>query len=43
MTVTILLLLAAFVTTVMSLMGKCPLGVPVLLLCLVELMQILPH
>lgn len=43
MTITLLLVLAAFVSTVASAMGKCPLWVAVLLLVLVELLRILPR
>lgn len=34
-----LLLLAAFVTTIVSAIGKCPLWVPVLLLVLIQLLE----
>lgn len=37
-----LLILAALIGTILSLMGKCPLGVPVLFLCIVEALRILP-
>jgi hypothetical protein len=42
-TVTLLLLLAAFVCTIASAMNKCPLWVPVLLLCVLELLRVLPR
>jgi hypothetical protein len=42
LTVTLLLLLAAFVCTVASAMNKCPVWVPVLLLCVLELLRALP-
>lgn len=42
LTVIFLLILAAFGTSVASLMGKCPAGVPCLLLALVELLGHLP-
>lgn len=41
--VTLLLLLAAFITTVVSGMGKCPLWIPVLLLVLLHLLAVLPN
>ena len=41
-TVTILLLLGAFVTTIAAAMGKAPLWVPVLLVVLVLLLERLP-
>jgi hypothetical protein len=42
MTVIALLVVLAFVLTVIASVGRCPLFVPVLLLCLVELLRILP-
>ena len=42
MTVTFLLVLAAFIVTIASAMGKAPLWVGVLLLVLVELLRIVP-
>jgi len=42
-TVTLLLVVAAFFTTIVSIMGKCPLWLPVLILCLVALLQVLPR
>ena len=36
------LVIAAFVATIVSAIGKCPLWVAVLLLCVVELIRILP-
>ena len=36
------LVIAAFVATIVSALGKCPLWVAVLLLCVVELIRILP-
>lgn len=41
-TVTFLLVLAAFVVTISSAMGKAPLWVAVLLLVLVELLRVIP-
>lgn len=41
-TVGFLLLLSAFITTIASGMGKCPLWIPVLLLCIFSLLQFLP-
>ena len=43
LTVTVLLLLAAFVCTIASAMGKCPLWVAVLLLVVLELLRVLPR
>lgn len=40
MSVVALLVLAAFVCTVVSAIGKCPLWVPVLLLCVVEALAV---
>lgn len=42
MTVIGFLIIAAFICTIVSAMGRCPLWVAVLLLCLVELLRILP-
>jgi hypothetical protein len=44
MTLTVLavLVVAAFICTIVSAIGKCPLWVAVVLLCIVELMRILP-
>jgi len=42
MTVIGFLVVAAFVVTVLAAIGKAPLWVSVLLLCLVELLRILP-
>jgi hypothetical protein len=42
LTVLGLLIVAAFVVTIMSAMGKAPLWVGVILLCIVELVRILP-
>ena len=42
MTVLGFLIVAAFVCAIVSAMGKCPLWVSVILLCLVELLRILP-
>lgn len=36
------LVIVAFICTIVSALGKCPLWVSVLLLCLVELIRILP-
>ena len=36
------LVIAAFIATIVSALGKCPLWVGVLLLCIVELIRILP-
>jgi hypothetical protein len=44
MTLTVLavLVVAAFICTIVSAIGKCPLWVAVVLLCIVELIRILP-
>lgn len=41
-TVTLCLVAAAFITTIVSAVGKCPLWIPVVLLCIVALLQVLP-
>jgi hypothetical protein len=41
-TVFLLLAVAAFVCTIVSALGKCPLWVAVLLLCVIELLRALP-
>lgn len=40
LTVLVILALAAFITTIASAIGKCPLWVPVILLCIVELIRV---
>lgn len=42
LTVFIVIAVAAFISTIVSAMGKCPIWVPVLLLCLIELLRALP-
>lgn len=42
LTVFLLLAVAAFVSAVAEAMGKCPGWVPVILLCLIELLRALP-
>ena len=42
LTVMLVLLLAAFGCTLAAAMGKCPIWVPVLLLCVIELVRQLP-
>ena len=42
LTVMIVLVLAAFIVTVASAMNKAPLWVAVIILCLIELIRILP-
>jgi len=42
LTVMIILAVAAFVATVVSAMGKCPLWIAVTLLCIIELLRVLP-
>ncbi len=43
MTVPFFLAVAAFVTTIVSAMGKCPVWVPVLLLTLIHLLAAMPR
>lgn len=43
LTVTLFLVLAAFVCTIANAIGKCPAWVPLLLLCVVHLLAILPR
>ena len=43
LSVTLLLVLAAFVCTVVAAIGKCPLWVAVLLIVLVQLLAVLPR
>ena len=43
LTVTLLLVLAAFVCTIASALGKCPMWIPVLLLVVVHLLAVLPR
>jgi hypothetical protein len=42
LTVLLVFLVAAVLTAVAAAMGRCPLYVPVILLCVVEAVQILP-
>lgn len=42
LTVMVILVVGAFVATVVSAMGKCPLWVAVTLLCIIELIRVLP-
>ncbi len=42
LTVLLLLALAAFITTIIAAWGKCPLWIAVLLLCVIELIRLLP-
>jgi hypothetical protein len=41
-TVMLLLALAGFFTTIASALGKCPVWIPVLLLCIIELLRCVP-
>ncbi len=41
-TVLICLVAAAFICTIVSAIGKCPLWIAVVLLCVVELIRVLP-
>jgi hypothetical protein len=42
MTVILFLVIAAFICAIVSALGKCPLWSAVILLCVVELIQVLP-
>jgi hypothetical protein len=42
LTVAVVLVLAAFICTVVSALGKCPLWVAVVFLCVIELLRVLP-
>lgn len=42
LTVSMLCLGAAFVTAIATAMGKCPVWVPLILVCIVLLLQVLP-
>lgn len=42
LTVLLLIAVAAFVCTVASALGKCPLWIAVVLLCVIELLRALP-
>jgi hypothetical protein len=43
LSVTLLLVIAAFVCTIASALGKCPLWIPVLLLVVVHLLGLMPR
>jgi hypothetical protein len=42
MTVILFLVIAAFICAIVSALGRCPLWVSVILLCIVELMRVIP-
>ena len=42
LTVMLLLALSAFVCTIVSTLGKCPLWIPVVILCVAELLRSVP-
>ena len=42
LSVMFVLVAAAFICTVVSALGKCPLWISVILLCVVELLQVIP-
>lgn len=42
MTVTLIFAVAATLCTIAAMMGKCPLPVPVFLLCVIELLRHIP-
>lgn len=41
-TVILLLIIAAFICTIVNALGKCPVWVPLVLLCVVELLHSVP-
>jgi hypothetical protein len=43
LTVTLLLVLSAFICTIANALGKCPAWVPLILLCVMHLLAILPR
>ncbi len=43
LTVLTILAVAAFICTIVSAIGKCPVWVPVMLLCVIELLRVLPR
>jgi hypothetical protein len=42
LTVIGIIVISAFICTIISALGKCPLWIAVVLLCVVELLQVLP-
>lgn len=42
LTVLFVLVFAAFICTIVSALGKCPVWIPVLLLCIIALFQVMP-
>ena len=42
LTVMLLLAIAALVLTIANAVGKCPLWIPVVLLCIMELLRVIP-
>jgi hypothetical protein len=42
MTVTLFIVLAAFICAVVSAIGRCPLWVSVILLCIAEMIRVIP-
>jgi hypothetical protein len=42
LTVLLILAIAAFVCTIIAALGKCPIWIPVVLLCIIELLRQLP-
>lgn len=43
LTVTLLLVLAAFVCTIANALNRCPIWIPVVLLCLIHLLGVMPR
>lgn len=42
MTISVILLIGAFIAAIVAAIGKCPLWVAVILLCVVEALHVLP-
>ena len=42
-TVTIILVIIALITAIANAMGKCPVWIPITLVCIVLLLQVLPR
>ena len=42
LTVMLILVICAFITAIVAAIGRCPLWVSVILLCIVELIRVLP-
>lgn len=42
LTVLVLLVLTAFICTILHAVNRCPIWVPVVLLCVIEMLEVLP-